>query len=156
MPRGGPGIRVERYVMLSLLLSGALSGMGGAVQALGVYHHMFSDATASAFTSGAGFNGIVAALFGQLHPLGTIPASLLFGALLVGANTMQRAVQVPTAMITALDGLVVVFVVGSEIFRRRLARRQEVLQTAEAAASRKESAAVAATAGAAAGEKATR
>ena len=38
----------------------------------------------------AGFNGIVAALFGGLHPLWTIPASFLFGSLLVGANAMQR------------------------------------------------------------------
>ena len=66
-----------------------------------------------------GFNGIVAALFGQLHPLLTIPASVLFGALLVGANTMQRVVQIPSALITALNGLVVVFVVSSEIWRKK-------------------------------------
>ena len=128
------GIRVERYILLSLVLSGALAGMAGASQVLGVNHRMFSDGTAASFTTGAGFNGIVAALFGQLNPLGTIPASMLFGALLVGANTMQRAVQVPTALITALDGLVVVFVVSSELFRRRLIHRQEVQDTAEAAA----------------------
>ena len=89
---------------------------------------MFTGGSAAGFTGSAGFNGIVAALFGQLHPLGTIPASLLFGAMLVGANKMQRAVQVPSALITALNGLVVVFVVGSEIWRRRLARRQEVIE----------------------------
>src|SRR3990172_46738 len=83
--------------------------------------------SAGPWPGSAGFNGIVAAPFGQLHPLGTISASLLFGAMLVGANKMQRAVQVPSALITALNGLVVVFVVGSEIWRRRLARRQEVI-----------------------------
>jgi ABC-type uncharacterized transport system permease subunit len=54
----------------------------------------------------------------------SIPASILFGALLVGANSMQRVVQVPSALITALNGLVVVFVVSSEILRRRSQRRR--------------------------------
>lgn len=121
------GINVGRYALLAMLLSGALAGLGGATQVLGVNHRMFTDGSAAGFTGSAGFNGIVAALFGQLHPLGTIPASILFGAMLVGANKMQRAVQVPSALITALNGLVVVFVVGSEIWRRRLARQQEMI-----------------------------
>jgi len=121
------GIQVERHIVLALLLSGALAGLGGATQVLGLHHRMFTDGSAQGFTGGAGFNGIVAALFGKLHPLGTIPASLLFGALLVGANHMQRAVQVPSDFITALNGLVVVFVVGSEIWSRRQARRRELL-----------------------------
>jgi simple sugar transport system permease protein len=127
------GIRVERYAMLALLLSGALAGLGGAVQVLGVNHRMFTDGSATGFTGGAGFNGIVAALFGQLHPLGTIPASVIFGALLVGANKMQRAVQVPSALITALNGLVVIFVVGSEIWRKQLARRRDMIELDQAA-----------------------
>lgn len=120
------GIRVERYAMLALILSGALAGLGGGAQVLGVNHRMFTDGSATGFTGGAGFNGIVAALFGQLHPIGTIPASIIFGALLVGANAMQRAVQVPSSLITALNGLVVVFVVGSDLWRRKLARQREI------------------------------
>ena len=118
------GIKVQRYVVLALLLSGAFSGLAGAVQVYGVNYRMITDGTASGFTGSAGFNGIVAALFGQLHPLLSIPASILFGALLVGANSMQRVVQVPSALITALNGLVVVFVVSSEILRRRSQRRK--------------------------------
>lgn len=118
------GIRPEGYLVLAMLLSGALSGLGGATQVLGVNHRMFTDGSAMGFTGGAGFNGIVAALFGQLHPLGTIPASVLFGAMIVGANKMQRAVQVPSALITALNGLVVIFVVASEIWRRQMARQE--------------------------------
>lgn len=127
------GIPVKRYMMLSLLLSGALVGLGGSVQVLGLHHRMFTDGSATGFTGSAGFNGIVAALFGQLHPLGTIPASFLFGAMLVGANKMQRAVQVPSALITALNGLIVVFVVSSEIWRRRRARRRESATSIEIA-----------------------
>jgi ABC-type uncharacterized transport system permease subunit len=128
------GIKVKRYVMLSLVLSGALAGLGGAVQVLGLHHRMFTDGSATGFTGGAGFNGIVAALFGKLHPLGTIPASVLFGALIVGANQMQRAVQVPSSFITALNGLVVVFVVGSDILGRRRSKRRESKSPTEPAA----------------------
>lgn len=132
------GIPVKRYIMLSLLLSGALVGLGGSVQVLGLHHRMFTDGSATGFTGSAGFNGIVAALFGRLHPLGTIPASFLFGAMLVGANKMQRAVQVPSALITALNGLIVVFVVSSEIWRRRRARRRESAASTEMVASQME------------------
>jgi ABC-type uncharacterized transport system permease subunit len=118
------GIRVPRYIVLALLLSGAFSGLAGATQVFGVNYRMITDGSASGFTGNAGFNGIVVALFGQLHPLWSIPASILFGALLVGANKMQRVVQVPSALITALNGLVVVFVVSSEIIRKRRQRRR--------------------------------
>ncbi|HEX9091365.1 MAG TPA: ABC transporter permease [Anaerolineales bacterium] len=118
------GIKVQRYIVLALFLSGAFSGLAGAVQVYGVNYRMITDGSASGFTGSAGFNGIVAALFGQLHPILSIPASILFGALLVGANSMQRVVQVPSALITALNGLVVVFVVSSEILRRRSQRRR--------------------------------
>ncbi len=131
------GIKVERYVVLSLLLSGAFSGLAGAIQVYGVNHFMITDGSAAGFTGSAGFNGIVAALFGQLHPIGTIPASFLFGALLVGANKLQRATQVPAALITALNGLVVVFVVSSEIWRRRRARKRAIERLAAPESDRK-------------------
>jgi simple sugar transport system permease protein len=118
------GIKVQRYVVLALLLSGAFAGLAGATQVYGVNYRMITDGSASGFTGSAGFNGIVAALFGQLHPIWSIPASILFGALLVGANSMQRVVQIPSAFVTALNGLVVVFVVSSEIWRQRRQKRR--------------------------------
>jgi simple sugar transport system permease protein len=121
------GIKVRRYVVLALLLSGAFAGLAGAIQVFGVNYRMITDGSSSGFTGSAGFNGIVAALFGGLHPILTIPASILFGALLVGANKMQRIAQVPSALITALNGLVVVFVVSSEIIRKRRQRRREAI-----------------------------
>ena len=119
------GIKVQRYMVLALLLSGAFAGLAGATQVFGVNYRMITDGSSSGFTGSAGFNGIVAALFGQLHPLWSIPASILFGALLVGANKMQRVVQVPSALVIALNGLVVVFVVSSEIWRQRRQKRRQ-------------------------------
>ncbi len=129
------GIAVGRYAMLALTISGAMTGLGGAIQVMGLHHRMFTDGSAAGFTGSAGFNGIVAALFGGLHPLGTIPASILFGGLLVGANKLQRTVQVPSALAVALNGLVVIFVVSSQIWiQRRRSRRIEVSEALAAEA----------------------
>ncbi len=118
------GIPVKRTVVLALTMSGALCGLAGAVLVFGSEgHRMVTDGSTAGFTGSAGFNGIVAALFGGLHPLWTIPASFLFGGLLVGGLALQRAVQVPSALILALNGLVVIFVVSSDRFRRRLLER---------------------------------
>ncbi|HUH97038.1 MAG TPA: hypothetical protein VLZ89_06755, partial [Anaerolineales bacterium] len=68
----------------------------------------------------------VAALLGGLHPLGLIPASILFGGLLVGANEMQRTVQVPSSLINAILGLVVLFVSGAALWSRRWAARRNI------------------------------
>lgn len=124
------GIPVNRYQILAITLSGALAGMAGAVEVLGVSHRLFTDGSATGFTGSAGFNGIVVALFGGLHPLGVIPASFMFGALLTGANSLQRTVQVPSAFVTTLDGLVVIFVVASQIWAKRRATRRVLAETA--------------------------
>ncbi len=118
------GIAGKRTIVLAMTMSGALSGLAGAVLVFGSEsHRMVTDGSTAGFTGNAGFNGIVAALFGALHPLWTIPASFLFGGLLVGGLALQRAVQVPSALILALNGLVVIFVVSSERFKRRLRER---------------------------------
>ena len=115
------GIPVRRTIALALTMSGALAGLGGAVLVFGSEsHRMVTDGSTLGFTGGAGFNGIVAALLGGLHPLWTIPASFLFGGLIVGGQALQRAVQVPSALIVALNGLVVIFVVAADRYRARL------------------------------------
>jgi simple sugar transport system permease protein len=125
------GIPVKRTIVTAMTLAGAMGGLAGAVLVFGAEsHRMVTDGSTAGFTGSAGFNGIVAALFGGLHPLWTIPASFLFGGLLVGGNAMQRAVQVPTALILALNGLVVVFVVASDRYRRTLRERASQAETA--------------------------
>ena len=117
------GIQVPRYEALSLTLAGGLAGSAGAIEVMGVQHRLMAG-----LTSGYGFTGIVAALLGGLHPLGLIPASVLFGALLVGADTMQRAVQVPSSLVMALLGLIVLFVSSSTIWSRRWAARRKIAE----------------------------
>jgi simple sugar transport system permease protein len=123
------GIAVPRYMALALVLSGALAGLAGAVEVSGVTHRMVEG-----FAVGYGFSGIVVALFGRLHPFGAIPSAFLFGAMLVGAEKMQRTVQVPSATVIALQGLIVIFVVSSELLVRRWTAKRRARMAAPAAA----------------------
>lgn len=121
------GMPVKRMTMLALTISGALGGMAGACLVFGSEtHRLQTEGFATGFTGSAGFNGIVAALFGGLHPLFTIPSSFLFGGLLVGANAMQRVIQIPVDLVIGLNGLIVVFVVSSNTLRERLSRYMSI------------------------------
>lgn len=117
------GINVERNVMYALGLSGLLCGTAGAILVFGSEgQRMVTDGSAAGFTGSAGFNGIVAALFGGLHPIWTILSAFLFGALLTGATQLQRALQIPAALAVALNGVVVIFVISSGRVRAYLER----------------------------------
>lgn len=129
------GIPVPFYQALSLTLAGGFAGLAGIIEVLGVQHRLLEG-----ITGGYGFTGIVAALFGGLHPLGLIPAAWLFGSLLVGADMMQRAVQVPSALISAILGLVVLFVVGSSLLSRRWSVRRAAAAAGKEVAAKEASA----------------
>lgn len=118
------GMNVKQTMVMSMTLSGAFAGLAGAVEILGLHHRMFEPVAVSA---GYGFSGIVAALFGHLHPLGIIPSSILFGGLLVGGDKMQRAMQIPQVLIVAILGLVVLFVVSTDyLVKKRQSKRVSV------------------------------
>ena len=118
------GINVKRQMMLSMFLAGGFAGLAGVVQVLGLQYRLQTDGSPAGFTGAAGFNGIVAALFGGLNPIGAIPAAAFFGGLLVGAQKMQRDLGTPASLITAINGLIVVFVVSSEIFILQRSKRR--------------------------------
>jgi general nucleoside transport system permease protein len=106
------GMSVKRYVMLSLTSGGALAGLAGAFEVLGLKYRLFH-----LFSPGYGFDGIVVALLAEANPLWVAVASLFLGGLRSGANIMQRAVGVPTTAVEAITGLILIFVAASLVFR---------------------------------------
>ena len=114
------GINVPFYQVLSISLAGAFAGLAGGVEVLGLHHKLLDG-----FSGFFGYSGIVVALFGKLNPLGAIPASILFGGLLVGGNKLQRAMQVPSFLVVALLGVIILFVASSDLLVKRQARRGE-------------------------------
>ena len=128
------GMPVKRSIVQALAFSGACSGIAGALLVFGSEsHRLIGEGGAAAFTQNAGFNGIVAALFGGLHPLYTIPASFFFGGMLTGGLSLQRELQVPAALIVALNGVVVVFVVGSLKLRSKISAWADATRRSEVA-----------------------
>jgi len=118
------GMSVKSTMTLAMTLAGALSGVAGAMLVIGsLSHRMVTDGTLTGFTGNAGFNGIVVALFAGLNPLWTILTAFLFGGLLVGGTSLQVVTGVPSDLVTAFNGLVVVLVVSVEYLRRRARAR---------------------------------
>lgn len=106
------GIRITVIIVLTMALSGALAGMAGVGQILGVDHKLVR-----AFSSGYGFDAISLALLGNSHPFGVVLASLLFGFLRGGAARMQSVAGTPVELIRIIQGLVIIFVAAPEIIR---------------------------------------
>jgi ABC-type uncharacterized transport system permease subunit len=125
-PRGAryAGIRITTNIVLTMALSGALAGLAGANQVLGVDHRMVR-----AFSTGYGFDSIALALLGNSHPLGVVLASLLFGFLRGGSARMQSVAGVPVEIIRVVQAMVIIFVAAPEIirgiYRLKAAREEE-------------------------------
>jgi len=85
------GVPVTRTVVLVAMLSGALAGLAGAIEVAGRTSYLTLD-----MSPGYGYSGIVIAMLAALHPLGVVAASVFVAGVLVGADSMSRAVGVPT------------------------------------------------------------
>ena len=106
------GVKITKTTILAMVLSGALAGMAGANEILGVNHRLLP-----AFSSGYGFDSIALALLGKIHPLGVILSSLLFGFLRNGARSMQLAVGVPIDIVSILQAVILAFIAAPAIIR---------------------------------------
>jgi simple sugar transport system permease protein len=85
------GVPVTRTLVLVAMLSGALAGLAGAIEVAGRTSYVTLD-----MSPGYGYSGIVIAMLAALHPLGVVAASIFVAGVLVGADSMSRAVGVPT------------------------------------------------------------
>jgi ABC-type uncharacterized transport system permease subunit len=107
------GVRIQYVLMITMLLSGALAGLGGAIETQGVVHRFQPG-----FNIGLGFEGITIALLGRVHPLGIIPAALLIGAMKAGASMMQFSAGVESEIIDIIQALILFFVTADMIVQR--------------------------------------
>ena len=113
------GININRGIIVSMVLSGAIAGLGGAVEIMGV-HKRFIDG----FSPGYGWDGLAVALVGGLDPFGSMLASILFGALRSGGMIMSRGTGVPLDINILLQGLVILFVAAPTLIRSLLRRKK--------------------------------
>ena len=90
---GFAGVPVTRTVVLVALLSGALAGLAGAIEVAGRTSYVTLD-----MSPGYGYSGIVIAMLAGLQPLGVLVAAVFVAGILVGADSMSRAIGVPNTI----------------------------------------------------------
>ena len=106
------GINVSNYTILAMTLSGAIAGLAGANEVLGVNHSLYV-----AFSSGYGFNSIALALIGNNNPFGVGLSALLFGTLENGATKMQMDAAIPVEIISIIQAMILMFIAAPAIVR---------------------------------------
>ena len=109
------GIKMKRTLMLTFMIAGAMAGLGGGIEVMGVHQRLIEG---FALTSGAqyGIFGILTALICQGNPLGVPLSSIFISILLVGADAMQRTLQVPVELVFLTQALIVLLIV---VLRRK-------------------------------------
>ena len=112
------GISVKRTIVLAMAVSGALAGLGGAIETLGV-----TGRFEPAFNAGLGFDGITIALLARANPIAAIPAAILVGTLRSGAAALQFETGIEPEVVDVILALTLLFVaapiVGRFLFRKR-------------------------------------
>jgi simple sugar transport system permease protein len=98
------GISATRIIIVVMLISGALAGLMAVNSTLGGPQRLIMNAV-----EGAGFIGIAVALIGRSHPIGIIPAALLFGFLFQGGSELAIEMQIPREMVVIIQALVILF-----------------------------------------------
>lgn len=110
------GIDIKRQSFLVLLASGAVGGLAGGIEALGV-HHRFMEG----FAPGFGFDGVIAALLANGSPLGTIVTALFFGALRNGSLLLEVDTTASREVITVVQALIILAVSAQITIKRKAA-----------------------------------
>ena len=107
------GISIARNIVLVMLLSGGLAGVAGVVEVSAIAHRL-QDGLAI----GLGFSGIIVAWLAKLNPWGVLIWALLLAALFVGGDQIQISMGLPASVALVLQGAILFFVLGGDIFTR--------------------------------------
>jgi len=102
------GIKVNRTVIMTALISSGLAGMAGVSETAGLKGYLTLD-----LSPGFGYTGIAVAMLAQLNPLAVIPSAIFLSAVYVGSDAMSRAVNIPTYIADVLVGVSVLAVLCS-------------------------------------------
>jgi simple sugar transport system permease protein len=101
-------IDVARVSMGTFLVSGAIAGLAGGVEVSGVTFALYEN-----LSPGYGYTAIAVALLAGLHPLFVVASGVLLGALEAGAAAMQREAGVPSVLVSVVEALVILSIVGA-------------------------------------------
>ncbi len=105
------GIHIGRNVVLALLLSGAMSGLAGACEVLGIAHRLQKG-----LSLGYGYTAIIVAWMAQLNPLAVVGVAVLMAALLVGGDQVQLTMGLPASVGVVLQGMILIPMLAGSLF----------------------------------------
>jgi len=113
------GLNVARGLILAMVISGAIAGMAGSEEALGVYHAYYDG-----FSPGYGNDGIAIAMLAKNNPLGVVVAALLLGALNSGGQQLQMQSNITKDLVTLLQAVIIFFLAAEFSYTRLRLRRK--------------------------------
>ncbi|SCM76409.1 ABC-type uncharacterized transport system, permease component [uncultured Pleomorphomonas sp.] len=107
------GVRVATTIVMAMAISGALSALAGVSEVFGINFRLRAEVL-----NGLGYTGIIVGMIGALNPWGTLVAALAFGAMANGALYMSVLTDVPSALVPAMQGILLLFVLGAAVLTR--------------------------------------
>ncbi len=116
------GIPVKPYIVGVMFVAGALGGLAGTFEVLGLKYRLYHH-----FSPGYGFDGIIVAFLATLNPILAPLSAFFLSGLKAGALVMQRAVGLESTVIEAIQGLVIIFVAASLGFKFQAAKWTQFL-----------------------------
>lgn len=114
------GLPVTRVMLGTAMLSGALAGLAGAIEVAGRTSYVTLD-----MSPGYGYTGVVVAMLAGLHPLGVIVASIFVAGMLVGADSMSRAIAVPNYIADVIVAASLLSMLVATLFAQYRLRRKQ-------------------------------
>jgi general nucleoside transport system permease protein len=108
------GIDVRRNVLLAMAISGGAAGLAGGVEIAGVAFRLYQH-----ISPGFGFDAIAVSLLANNNPIGIVFSGILFGALRSGSEMAQITAKIPSVLVFAIQGLVILAVVAFGVYRTR-------------------------------------
>lgn len=126
------GINIVRNIILVMILSGGLAGLAGMSEVAGISHRLQKG-----LTVGYGYTAIIVAWLGKLNPWGVLVVAILVAGLLVGGDQIQITMQLPAAVALVLQGAILFFVLGGDLFTQYRIRweRRTGIETSHSVAS---------------------
>ena len=113
------GINTGAAIITVMAISGALAGMAGAGELLGLHHRINFEFGEQL----VGFTGIIIALVARLHPAAVVVVAIAFAGLLNGSTSMQIGTGIPAALVQVIEGVALVFVLLAAVACRYRLRR---------------------------------
>jgi len=119
------GISQTKVTLFAMMISGGLAGIAGVGEVAGIHHMLLAPNNISL---GYGYTAIIVAWLARRNPLAVILTSFLFGVIMRGGDVIKVSLGLPFQLVNVFNGLILFFLIGSEIlmrYRIRVGRRQQ-------------------------------